>query len=194
MVANRQGWLPFVVIVATVAGCSYEPAPMPPRDAAAPSTAAAPKASGPSALATQTPAASAPAAIAPAAIAPAAKGPAPTGVAPTASPSTAVPVTNPAPADLPVQLSAGVALAQTLPDGTQMGFSVDYQYRDATTFPLAAVWVIQRPNGTPARLSVQLQASGTLATFVRWPPNEGPYQCRIEDTAARPLSADASLR
>jgi hypothetical protein len=188
MVASQRWWLPFVVIVATIAGCSYEPAPMPPRNAAPPSTAspstAAPKASGP---------------IAPAASKSAAKTPAQTGVASTASASTATPMANPstappAPADLPVQLSAGMALAQTTLDGTQMGFSVDYQYRGAATFPLAADWVIQRPAGEPARVRVQLQASGTLATFLRWPPNEGPYQCRIEDTAGRPLSADESLR
>lgn len=189
MVANRQWWLPWAGIVVTAAGCSYEPAPMPPRDAVAPS-AAAPNASGLKASAQTGAASPASPSSSPNA---AAAGPTSGPASMPASATKAAP-SGPALGALPVQLSAGVALAQTLPDGTQMGFSVDYQYRGAAMSPVAAVWVIQRRSGAPARLRVQLQAGGNLATFVPWPPDEGPYQCRIEDTGGRALSATESLR
>ncbi len=56
------------------------------------------------------------------------------------------------PASMPIELSTGVALAQTLPEGTSMSFSVDYRVaKDAKVDPKAKyVWVIERSGGGTA--------------------------------------------
>ncbi len=89
-----------------------------------------------------------------------------------------------------VRLSTGVALAQTLVDGTQMGFSVTYQFSGAEPKPSSKyVWVIQRGDGARVEIPAQIMAtseSGTLQTFVGpWRPEHGPFKCHIEEIAPR---------
>ena len=105
----------------------------------------------------------------------------------------ATPVSSPSP---PIQLSAGVALPQTLPDGTAMGFSVDYQFVQGQPDPNAAyVWVIERSQGTPSRQSVKLSPRGTLQGFVaEFRPEEGPFQTHLEDGRGNRLSPTMPLR
>jgi len=107
---------------------------------------------------------------------------------PSASPSAAAP--------LPVQLSAGTALAQTLPDGTAMGFSVDYQFTQGQPEPSAQYfWVIERAQGSPTKQAVRLQARGTLQGFVtHFRPEHGPFQAYLEDARGNRLSPTVPLR
>jgi hypothetical protein len=106
---------------------------------------------------------------------------------------TGTPVSSPS---LPVQLSAGVALPQTLPDGTAMGFSVDYQFVQGQPDPNTAyVWVIERSQGAPSRQSVKLSPRGTLQGFVsEIRPEEGPFQTHLEDGRGNRLSPTIPLR
>ncbi len=97
---------------------------------------------------------------------------------------------------LPVQLSAGVALPQTLADGTAMGFSVDYQFAQGQPDPNSAyVWVIERSQGAASRQSVKLSPQGTLQVFVaEFRPEEGPFQTHLEDGRGSRLSPTVPLR
>ncbi len=96
---------------------------------------------------------------------------------------------------MPIRLSAGVALAQTL-DGTAVGFSVDYQFLDEK--PRAStqyVWVIERARGKPARIPVRLEQKGNLMLYPRpyWRPEEGPFRAHIEDRSGNRLSESIDL-
>lgn len=124
------------------------------------------------------------------------------GVAPVALPPSSAnpPATASTPPAAPaIRLSAGVALAQTLPDGTAMGFSVDYRFvqggPDSST---RYVWVIQPASGQPTVVPVELEPSGTLQTFTKFRPEHGPFQCFLaEETASgehSPLSDPLSMR
>lgn len=114
--------------------------------------------------------------------------------APVSSPTTKRPEAVRAPANrAAVRLSTGMALAQTLPEGTMMGFSVDYVAAGAlpaTRF----VWVLQRREGDPIRIEVPLKSSGTLQTFVPWLPEDGPFQCHLEDGQGTAISDSLALR
>lgn len=85
-----------------------------------------------------------------------------------------------------LRLSAGVALAQTLPNGTGMLFSVDYRFSArANDQSMLYYWVIVPANGRPITQDVsrELKAknSGTLSAIVPGlQPEVGPFQCRIE--------------
>jgi len=108
--------------------------------------------------------------------------------APSAAPSAGTP--------LSIQLSAGTALPQTLPDGTAMGFSVDYQFTEGRPDPSARYfWVIERTQGSPARQPVRLEARGTLQGFVNdFRPEHGPFQAHLEDARGNRLSPTVPLR
>ncbi len=96
---------------------------------------------------------------------------------------------------MPIQLSTGVALAQTLPDGTAVLFSIDYQFLGEE--PQAStqyIWVIERARGKPGRIVVQLEKKGTLQTVSPWRPEEGPFQGHIEDGSGNRLSPTIDLR
>jgi hypothetical protein len=97
---------------------------------------------------------------------------------------------------LPVQLSAGVALAQTLPDGTAVGFSVDYQFVQGRPDPSAQYFcVVERTQGPPVRQPVRLDAYGTLQGFIdTFRPEHGPFQAHLEDARGNRLSPNAPLR
>lgn len=116
----------------------------------------------------------------------------------------------PAPADRPgppaggatqgqIRLRTAVALPQSLPSGTAMGFSVEYQFLGTQPegSQVQYVWVIKPPSGQPWEAKVQLQSQGTLQTFVtQWGPVSGTYEMRIDavtryarQAASRPISA-----
>lgn len=80
-----------------------------------------------------------------------------------------------------VKLSAGVALPQSLPTGTTMGFSVDYVFQRGQPSPrMKVVWVIEGARGGKAEIPVHLRARGSLSTFVPGAkPQHGPFQCYL---------------
>jgi hypothetical protein len=105
---------------------------------------------------------------------------------------------SPSPAAaLSIHLSAGTALPQTGPEGTMMGFSVDYEFDQGQPQPSETfVWVIERTQGEPARISRRLTANGNLSTdpFLPWRPEQGPFRTHIEDSSGHPVSETVDLR
>ena len=103
---------------------------------------------------------------------------------------------RPAPSQLPsIKLSAGVALPQSLPTGTAMGFSVDYQFIGGRPGPSPYLWVIQPGNGQTAKQPVQLQPQGTLQVFIlQFRPENGPFHTHIEDAQGNRLSPSLLLK
>ena len=100
------------------------------------------------------------------------------------------------PGGISIRLSAGTALAQTLPTGTAMGFSVDYEF-DSGQSDSAAVyfWVIKPSGLQPLRQPVRLQSEGTLQTFVpNLRPDDGPFETHIENQRGTNLSTPLKLR
>ncbi|GEM_PF-1295106 len=99
-------------------------------------------------------------------------------------------------AGYPIQLSTGVALAQTLPTGTAMGFSVDYRWVGGQPAPGATYfWVIRAASGPTVRQPVQLQSQGTLQGFaLDLRPEHGPFECHLEDYRGQALSPSIPLR
>ncbi|MGQ9760920.1 MAG: hypothetical protein ACUVQH_03310 [Thermogutta sp.] len=95
-----------------------------------------------------------------------------------------------------VDLSAAVALPMTGPEGTMMGFSVDYRIKGALpTGPSPFVWVIEGQGGKIYRLPVRLESQGNLMLMVpEWRPEDGPFRCRIEDQMGRPISSSVDMR
>lgn len=109
---------------------------------------------------------------------------------PTAPPTTA------ARADVAIDLSAALSLPQTGPEGTMMGFSVDYQFTQGQPQPSETFfWVIQRAKGPPVKIAVQLKLKGNLSVMVvtGWRPEQGPFQTHIEDSSGRRVSETAPL-
>jgi hypothetical protein len=96
----------------------------------------------------------------------------------------------------PVQLSAGVALPQTLPTGTAMGFSVDYRWVAGQPDPrVRYFWVIEAAGAPPMRQPVQLTTAGTLQGFVlELRPEHGPFQTYLADPRGNPISPRVPLR
>ena len=78
-------------------------------------------------------------------------------------------------------LSAGAALPQSLPMGTVMSFSVDYQQRGQ--LPSGSVnylWVIKGVSGSTHRQPVRLKSNGTLTAIVLGlRPEAGPFECHL---------------
>ena len=95
-----------------------------------------------------------------------------------------------------IRLSAGVALPQSLPMGTVMSFSVDYQFTQGQPNPSwQYVWVIEPARGEPVRQDVRLTDQGTLPAFVQQlRPEHGPFQTHIEDSSGNRLSRSVPLR
>ena len=101
---------------------------------------------------------------------------------------------------VPVQLSVGVALAQTLPDGTAMSFSVDYQFRDGSPSPSNKYfWAIEGQGGKSLRQPVQLANKGNLqilAPGLR--PEAGPFSSHIIEVtpegSQRKISRSINMR
>jgi hypothetical protein len=110
--------------------------------------------------------------------------------------SRASPISPVNPTDLPVQLSAAVALPMTGPEGTMMGFSVDYQFRGGTAPGGGSFfWLIEGSNGKQYRVAVKLDARGNLMLVIPgWRPEDGPFRCRLEDQSGRAISATVDMR
>ena len=100
--------------------------------------------------------------------------------------STAPTSTAPAPSQPTIRLSGGIALAQTLPNGTQIGVSVDYRITGQLKSSARYALVIETGAGEmsiPAKISPQ---GGTLMGFlppsVR--PEHGPFSARIDEVVS----------
>jgi hypothetical protein len=95
-----------------------------------------------------------------------------------------------------IRLSRGIALPQTGPTGTMMGFHVEYRFERAVPGSSEPyVLVIQRASGDPYRQPVRLASEGSLDGFVpQWRPEQGPFQAHIEDQSGRRLSRSLPLR
>lgn len=106
------------------------------------------------------------------------------------------PVTGQTQPVIQVDLSAAVALPMTGPEGTMMGFSVDYRLR-GTGLPAQSqcVWVIEGQGGKVYRLPVKLDSQGNLMLVVpEWRPEDGPFRCRIQDQMGQPISPTVDMR
>ncbi|MFH1265623.1 MAG: hypothetical protein ABIK89_07830 [Planctomycetota bacterium] len=96
-----------------------------------------------------------------------------------------------------IKLSAGVALPQSLPTGTAMGFSADYRFTGGRPSPSSRYfWVIEPAKGEPVRMEVKLNDEGTLPpTFVpSFRPENGPFRTHVEDGYGNRLSPSLPLR
>lgn len=99
-----------------------------------------------------------------------------------------------------IRLSAGVALAQTLPNGTGMSFSVDYQFQNGQPNPSNKyIWVIQRGDGKSLGQPIQLARKGTLPIIVPGlRPETGPFKSQIveitPDGSQQKISNTINLR
>ncbi len=95
-----------------------------------------------------------------------------------------------------IHLSTGVALAQTLPTGTAMGFSVDYRFIFGQPSPSSPyAWVIVPTKGQPVKQPVRLEREGTLQGFVlQLRPEHGPFETHIEDAQGNQISRTLPLR
>ena len=102
----------------------------------------------------------------------------------------------PEPSGISIGLSAGTALAQSLPTGTAMGFSVDYEFTSGQPDPAADyLWVIQTGDGQKVARPTHLQSRGTLQDFVpQLRPENGPFQTHIEDQQGARLSESLPMR
>ena len=99
----------------------------------------------------------------------------------------------------PVKLSAGVALPQPLPNGTAMGFSVDYVVlEDLPPSDGEIKWVIESAKES-TEVDVQLDSEGNLTTFApTMKPEDGPFQSYLAIVASDghklPISPTIAMR
>jgi hypothetical protein len=107
---------------------------------------------------------------------------------------------KPAPTGPAIKQSAGVALAQTGPEGTLMSFSVDYKFIAGDPTPNAEyAWVIQDARGEELERPVTLRRRDTLQAIVpQWRPERGPFTSQIvevaEDGTRRTVAPAVDLR
>jgi hypothetical protein len=88
-----------------------------------------------------------------------------------------------------------VALPQTGPEGTMMGFSVSYEFAQGKPDSEGYVWVIERTHGDAARRPVKLTEKGTLEAMIqKWRPEDGPFHTHIEDRKGNRLSESIELQ
>lgn len=92
---------------------------------------------------------------------------------------------SPARMTMPVRLSAGTSLPQTLPNGTSVAFSVDYEVSGAGLNSTDQyVWVIERNGGTAHKQVVRLEQRGTLQAMTPFRPEQGPFRSYLTAVAA----------
>jgi hypothetical protein len=92
------------------------------------------------------------------------------------------PASGSLPAKPTVQLSAGVAVPQSLPGGTQIGVSVDYRV-SGTLHPSARYALVVESGAGELALEVRLAAEGgTLQSFLPLAvrPEHQPFRARVE--------------
>ena len=91
-----------------------------------------------------------------------------------------------------VRLLRANALAQSLPTGTAMGFSMEYQFLSNYLPNAQYAWIIQPPQGNAVAIPVRLQAQGTLSQFVpAFGSMEGTYKLQLvifDGKQPRPMS------
>lgn len=94
------------------------------------------------------------------------------------------------PGAVSLRLHRGVALAQTLPTGTAMGFQVQYVFNSDFNPNARYAWIIKPPQGQAVAMEVKLDKSqGALSTFVtQWGPVTGGYEMQIQmmNSSGRP--------
>jgi len=102
----------------------------------------------------------------------------------------------PQPKTMAIKLSAATALPQSLPTGTAMGFSVDYEVVSGQPDASAVYfWVIKSAQGRTVKQGVHLDRRGTLQGFVlEFQPEHGPFQTGLEDAQGRRLTELVPLR
>ena len=188
-------WLPIAVVLAPVLwmiGCSESLTPTPRQN---PGTAVVqPNPSSPPAAPQSAPPAGATGGAASVQPATPAQPAVPATPAAPAAPATPEPPPPAAVGQSSIQLSAGVALPQTGPEGTLMSFSVDYEFVQGEPSPEGYVWVIERAHGNPARQSVKLSKQGNLPILIQgWRPEDGPFQTHLEDRKGNRLSESIEL-
>ncbi len=95
-----------------------------------------------------------------------------------------------------IELSTGVSLPQTGPEGTMMMFSVEYEFVLGEPNSKAGyVWVIEREKGAPVKKAISLKNSDTLTLAISgWRPEYGPFRSHIEDRDGKRLSASIDMR
>jgi len=84
-----------------------------------------------------------------------------------------------------IRLSTGIALPQTLPDGTQVGVSVDYKVTGQLDTSAKYVWVIESRQGEIA-MEVKLSPQGgNLAGFlpISIRPGDSPFRAWIDEVS-----------
>ena len=99
----------------------------------------------------------------------------------------------------PVKLSVGTCLPVSLPDGTSMAFSVDYQ---CVNFERAAdqktIWVIEGNSSRPFVTEVVLQDRGELSILTPFRPEDGPFLSSLaelmDDQSRRTISSSINMR
>ncbi len=97
--------------------------------------------------------------------------------APIAAPG--APPTNASPR---IQLSTGIALAQTLPDGTSVLCSMEYQWVGGGALPgVEYLWVIELGNGQRMTgLANVSKRNGTIQAILRGvKPDQGPFKAAV---------------
>jgi hypothetical protein len=106
-----------------------------------------------------------------------------------------VPTTTPS-GPISIKLSAATALPQSLPTGTAMGFSVDYEFVRGQPDPAAEyVWIVESAQGQAVKLGVRLEPRGTLQQFIlEFKPGQGPFRTGIETTAGVKLTEGVPFR
>ena len=178
MISKRMTLLWSVTIATWCTGCD-QPSASPTSGTSSP----------PPAVATQT--------VIPSEIPPTPPGASAASPAPAVSPPANPPAAQPqvqAPATVPpsaprIRLSTGVALAQTLPDGTSVLCSIDYQWLSGEAQQgVQYVWVIELGNGQrmtgPANVG---KRSGTIQAILRGvKPDQGPFKGAVFAKSSSP--------
>lgn len=101
----------------------------------------------------------------------------------------AVPPSAPAASAPRIRLSTGIALAQTLPDGTSVLCSIDYQWISGAAQQGAEyVWVIELGNGQRMTGSANVaKRSGTIQAILRGVKlDQGPFKAAVFTKSASP--------
>lgn len=98
-----------------------------------------------------------------------------------------------------IRLSRGVALPQTLPTGTAIGFSATYEFTSGGPRSSSKYfWVITNRQRQTAPIPVRLNRAGQLNTFIGWRKHHGPFSCHIEAVTSngerRTISSELSFR
>jgi hypothetical protein len=111
---------------------------------------------------------------------------------PPAAPKTPQP---PIAAQPSIELSMGTALAQTTVEGTMMFFSVEYEFTQGGQPASNYIWVIERTNGSPAKIAVQMGGKNKLLTpMAKWRSEDGPFNSHIEDFKGNRLSNSIEMK